>query len=339
MSELLKVENLHVNFHTYAGEVKAVRGVSFSLEKGEVLAIVGESGCGKTVTSKAIMRLLDRTSGEIEKESVIELFGKNMVTMPKRELNKIRGKDISMIFQDSMTSLNPTMTIGKQITENILVHEKVGKQEAKRRALELLKLVEIPNAEERLNNYPHQMSGGMRQRAMIAVALACNPKVLIADEPTTALDVTIQAQLMDLLKNIQKKTEMAVILVTHDLGVVANFADRVQVMYAGAVMERGSVHDIFKAPRHPYTWALLSSMPGRIQKSKSELYALRGTPPDLRRPIKGCPFAERCEYRMSICLKETPEEFPVGEGHSAACWLCHPMAPKVEPPKGTGGEG
>ena len=339
MSELLKVENLHVNFHTYAGEVKAVRGVSFSLEKGEVLAIVGESGCGKTVTSKAIMRLLDRTSGEIEKESVIELFGKNMVTMPKRELNKIRGKDISMIFQDSMTSLNPTMTIGKQIMENILVHEKVGKQEAKRRALELLKLVEIPNAEERLNNYPHQMSGGMRQRAMIAVALACNPKVLIADEPTTALDVTIQAQLMDLLKNIQKKTEMAVILVTHDLGVVANFADRVQVMYAGAVMERGSVHDILKAPRHPYTWALLSSMPGRIQKSKSELYALRGTPPDLRRPIKGCPFAERCEYRMSICLKETPEEFPVGEGHSAACWLCHPMAPKVEPPKGTGGEG
>ena len=220
MSELLKVENLHVNFHTYAGEVKAVRGVSFSLEKGEVLAIVGESGCGKTVTSKAIMRLLDRTSGEIEKESVIELFGKNMVTMPKRELNKIRGKDISMIFQDSMTSLNPTMTIGKQIMENILVHEKVGKQEAKRRALELLKLVEMPNAEERLNNYPHQMSGGMRQRAMIAVALACNPKVLIADEPTTALDVTIQAQLMDLLKNIQKKTEMAVILVTHDLGVV-----------------------------------------------------------------------------------------------------------------------
>lgn len=339
MSELLKVENLHVNFHTYAGEVKAVRGVSFSLEKGEVLAIVGESGCGKTVTSKAIMRLLDRTSGEIEKESVIELFEKNMVTMPKRELNKIRGKDISMIFQDSMTSLNPTMTIGKQIMENILVHEKVGKQEAKRRALELLKLVEIPNAEERLNNYPHQMSGGMRQRAMIAVALACNPKVLIADEPTTALDVTIQAQLMDLLKNIQKKTEMAVILVTHDLGVVANFADRVQVMYAGAVMERGSVHDIFKAPRHPYTWALLSSMPGRIQKSKSELYALRGTPPDLRRPIKGCPFAERCEYRMSICLKETPEEFPVGEGHGAACWLCHPMAPKVEPPKGIGGEG
>ena len=339
MSELLKVENLHVNFHTYAGEVKAVRGVSFSLEKGEVLAIVGESGCGKTVTSKAIMRLLDRTSGEIEKESVIGLFGKNMVTMPKRELNKIRGKDISMIFQDSMTSLNPTMTIGKQIMENILVHEKVGKQEAKRRALELLKLVEIPNAEERLNNYPHQMSGGMRQRAMIAVALACNPKVLIADEPTTALDVTIQAQLMDLLKNIQKKTEMAVILVTHDLGVVANFADRVQVMYAGAVMERGSVHDIFKAPRHPYTWALLSSMPGRIQESKSELYALRGTPPDLRRPIKGCPFAERCEYHMSICLKETPEEFPVGEGHSAACWLCHPMAPKVEPPKGIGGEG
>lgn len=337
MEELLKVKDLRVSFHSYAGVVKAVRGVSFSLNRGEVLAIVGESGCGKTVTSKAVMRLLDRTSGKIESGSTIELEGKDLVKMPKKELNRLRGKEISMIFQDSMTSLNPTMTVGKQIMENILTHEKVGKREARRRAKELLELVEIPDPEGRLDNYPHQMSGGMRQRAMIAIALACGPKILIADEPTTALDVTIQAQLLDLLRDIQKKNEMSVILVTHDLGIVANFADRVQVMYAGVIVERGSVRDIFKNPRHPYTWALLSSVPSRAQQSKSELYALQGTPPDLRRPLESCPFAERCEYCMAICRRQCPEEFPAGEGHTAACWLCHPMAPAVVPPDGIGG--
>ncbi len=337
MEELLSVQNLRVSFHTYAGVVHAVRGVSFSMHEGEVLAIVGESGCGKTVTSKAVMRLLDRTSAKIDPASSIALDGRDMVRLSKRELNRLRGKEISMIFQDSMTSLNPTMTVGRQIMENILTHEKVTKQEARRRARELLELVEIPDPGARLENYPHQMSGGMRQRVMIAIALACKPKILIADEPTTALDVTIQAQLLDLLKQIQKKTGMSVLLVTHDLGIVANFAQRVQVMYAGVIVERGSVRDIFKAPRHPYTWALLSSVPGRALESKSELYALRGTPPDLRLPLEGCPFADRCEYCMNICRRESPAEMPVGEGHWSACWLCHEMAPAVEPPTGIGG--
>lgn len=338
MEALLNVENLRVRFDTYAGAVHAVRGVSFSLNKGEVLAIVGESGCGKTVTSKAIMHLLDRTSGVVESGSRIELMGKDMVTLSRRELNKMRGKDISMIFQDSMTSLNPTMTVGKQITENILTHEKVTKGEAWQRAKSLLELVEIPDPESRLKCYPHQLSGGMRQRVMIAIALACNPQLLIADEPTTALDVTIQAQLLDLLGRIREKTGMSVILVTHDLGVVASFAERVQVMYAGEIVEWGTVQDIFKNPKHPYTWALLSSIPGRAGESKSELYALRGTPPDLRRQIQGCPFADRCQYCMPVCRQAHPQEREIQPGHSAACWLLHEMAPKVEPPKGIGGE-
>ena len=258
--------------------------------------------------------------------------------MPRRKLNTLRGKDISMIFQDSMTSLNPTMTVGKQIMENLLTHTSMTKGEARKRAKELLELVEIPDPEERLDCYPHQLSGGMRQRVMIAIALACGPKLLIADEPTTALDVTIQAQLLDLLGRIREQSGMSVILVTHDLGVVASFAQRVQVMYAGQIVERGTVEDIFKRPRHPYTWALLSSIPGRALSSKSELYALRGTPPDLRLPLNGCPFADRCEYCMGICKKQCPQETQLEEGHSAVCWLCHPLAPKVQPPEGIGGK-
>ena len=318
MSELLKVENLHVTFHTYAGEVKAVRGVSFSLDKGEVLAIVGESGCGKTVTSKAIMRLLDRTSGEIDKESVIELFGKNMVTLPKRELNKIRGKEISMIFQDSMTSLNPTMTIGKQIMENILVHEKVGKREAKKRALELLKLVEIPNAEERLNNYPHQMSGGMRQRAMIAVALACNPKVLIADEPTTALDVTIQAQVLEIIRSLIRENEMSMILITHDLGVVAETCDQVAIMYAGEVVEYGSVWDVYTNPKHPYTRGLFDSIP-KMDVDDERLSPIPGLAPNSTALPSGCYFHPRCKYCQERCREQSPAM--KGDTHQYKCWL------------------
>ena len=331
MNPLLKVENLHVHFDSYAGAVHAVRGVSFTVEKGEVLAIVGESGCGKTVTAKAAMRLLDPASR-------IELEGQDKLHMPRRKLNTLRGKDISMIFQDSMTSLNPTMTVGKQIMENLLTHTSMTKGEARKRAKELLELVEIPDPEERLDCYPHQLSGGMRQRVMIAIALACGPKLLIADEPTTALDVTIQAQLLDLLGRIREQSGMSVILVTHDLGVVASFAQRVQVMYAGQIVERGTVEDIFKRPRHPYTWALLSSIPGRALSSKSELYALRGTPQDLWLPLNGCPFADRCEYCMGICKKQCPQETQLEEGHSAVCWLCHPLAPKVQPPEGIGGK-
>lgn len=329
MEELLKVENLRVSFHTYAGAVKAVRGVSFSLSEGETLAMVGESGCGKTVTAKSIMRLTKRSGGIVEEGSSIRYRGKELSNLKTRELNQIRGNEISMIFQDSMTSLNPTMTIGKQIVENIRTHKKCTVKEVMGKAEELLTMVEIPDAAKRLKQYPHQLSGGMRQRAMIAIALACGPRILIADEPTTALDVTIQAQLLDLLRDLKDRLNMSMILVTHDLGIVADCADRVQVMYAGAVMERGTVEDIFLKPRHPYTWALLKSIPSHAMESKSQLYSLQGAPPDLMLPLNQCPFAARCDYCMPVCRKCAPEEWDLGGGHRAACWLNHQLAPEV----------
>ncbi|WP_346915573.1 ABC transporter ATP-binding protein [Clostridium sp.] len=334
MERILDVENLQVSFHTYAGEVKAVRGVDFHLDKGETLAIVGESGCGKTVTSKAIMRLLpEPMPAEIKKDSKIIFDGKNILDMNEKELRKLRGSDISMIFQDPMTSLNPTMTVGKQIAESLIIHRGMNKAEAMKEAIKMLDLVNIPNADKRAHQYPHEFSGGMRQRAMIAIALACNPKILIADEPTTALDVTIQAQIMDLIGDLQKKLGTAVILITHDLGVVADTADRIQVMYAGQVIERGTVEEIFANPQHPYTWALLQSVPRLDTKNKDTLYALNGTPPDLVKPPIGCPFAARCEYCMQICLEEMPEVTNVKNDHQVLCWLKHPMAPKVEVPE------
>ncbi|GAA0775728.1 ABC transporter ATP-binding protein [Clostridium subterminale] len=334
MERILDVENLQVSFHTYAGEVKAVRGVDFHLDKGETLAIVGESGCGKTVTSKAIMRLLpEPMPAEIKKDSKIIFDGKNILDMNEKELRKLRGSDISMIFQDPMTSLNPTMTVGKQIAESLIIHRGMNKAEAMKEAIKMLDLVNIPNADKRAHQYPHEFSGGMRQRAMIAIALACNPKILIADEPTTALDVTIQAQIMDLIGDLQKKLGTAVMLITHDLGVVADTADRIQVMYAGQVIERGTVEEIFANPQHPYTWALLQSVPRLDTKNKDTLYALNGTPPDLVKPPIGCPFAARCEYCMQICLEEMPEATNVENDHQVLCWLKHPMAPKVEIPE------
>ncbi|WP_346848583.1 MULTISPECIES: ABC transporter ATP-binding protein [unclassified Clostridium] len=334
MERILDIENLQVSFHTYAGEVKAVRGVDFHLDKGETLAIVGESGCGKTVTSKAIMRLLpEPMPAEIKKDSKIIFEGKNILDMNEKELRKLRGSDISMIFQDPMTSLNPTMTVGKQIAESLIIHRGMNKAEAMKEAIKMLDLVNIPNADKRAHQYPHEFSGGMRQRAMIAIALACNPKILIADEPTTALDVTIQAQIMDLIGDLQKKLGTAVILITHDLGVVADTADRIQVMYAGQVIERGTVEEIFANPQHPYTWALLQSVPRLETKNKDTLYALNGTPPDLVKPPVGCPFAARCEYCMQICLEEMPEVTNVENDHQVLCWLKHPMAPKVEVPE------
>lgn len=334
MERILDIENLQVSFHTYAGEVKAVRGVDFHLDKGETLAIVGESGCGKTVTSKAIMRLLpEPMPAEIKKDSKIIFEGKNILDMNENELRKLRGSDISMIFQDPMTSLNPTMTVGKQIAESLIIHRGMNKAEAMKEAIKMLDLVNIPNADKRAHQYPHEFSGGMRQRAMIAIALACNPKILIADEPTTALDVTIQAQIMDLIGDLQKKLGTAVILITHDLGVVADTADRIQVMYAGQVIERGTVEEIFANPQHPYTWALLQSVPRLETKNKDTLYALNGTPPDLVKPPVGCPFAARCEYCMQICLEEMPEVTNVENDHQVLCWLKHPMAPKVEVPE------
>jgi len=330
MDKILEVKDLNISFHTYAGEVKAVRGVSFDLNKGESLALVGESGCGKTVTAKSIVRLLKEPPAEIKEGSKIIFNGKeDVVKMSKKRLRSFRGEDVSMIFQDPMTSLNPTMTIGQQIMEALMIHKGMQKNEAKKETIKLLETVNIPNAEERINHYPHQLSGGMRQRVMIAMALSCNPKILIADEPTTALDVTIQAQIMDLLGELKNKFNTAIILITHDLGFVANFADKIQVMYAGEIVERGNREEIFYKSMHPYTWALLNSVPRLDTENKEQLYALRGTPPDLILPLKGCAFSSRCEYAMEICLERKPVETRLSNTHSLSCWLQHPDAPKV----------
>ena len=332
MEPILEVKNLRVSFHTYAGEVHAVRGVNFHLNKNETLAIVGESGCGKSVTAMSIMRLIQIPPGEILKGSEILYKGKNLVTASEKELRQIRGSEISLIFQNSMTSLNPTMKIGYQIAENLILHKGISKSEAFEEAIKMLQLVNIPNAEKRANQYPHEFSGGMGQRVMIAIALSCNPTILIADEPTTALDVTIQADIMELIKDLQKKLGTAVILITHDLGVVAGTADRVQVMYSGVILERGTVDEIFYNAWQPYTWALLQSVPRIETEHKNELYSIKGTPPDLLNPPKGCPFASRCPYVMAICKDIFPEATKISETQEVHCWLQHPDSPKVERP-------
>jgi len=332
MDNILEVKDLNISFHTYAGEVKAVRGISFDLRKGETLAIVGESGCGKTVTAKAILRLLKAPLAEIKKESQILFDGENVLEMNKKRLNSFRGEDVSMIFQDPMTSLNPTMNIGNQIMESLKIHSKMKQKEAEAEAIRLLELVNIPNAKERIKSYPYELSGGMRQRVMIAIALSCNPKILIADEPTTALDVTIQAQIIDLLSELKNKFNTSIILVTHDLGVVANFADRIQVMYAGNIVETGTTKEIFYKSQHPYSWALLNSVPKIDVKSKEELYSLGGTPPDLILELEGCPFASRCEYAMEVCKETKPKENFLSDTHRVSCWLQHPDAPIVNRP-------
>ncbi|GGD88110.1 ABC transporter ATP-binding protein [Paenibacillus nasutitermitis] len=334
---LLKVNDLQVSFKMFAGEVQAVRGISFTLNKGEVLAIVGESGSGKSVTAQTIMRLTPSPPSYIKAGSIL-FDGKTEVTkLTEKQMQKVRGEEMGMIFQDPMTSLNPTMTIGKQIAEGLRKHQGLGKSEALERAVELLKLVGMSNPEERIGQYPHELSGGMRQRVMIAISLACNPRLLIADEPTTALDVTIQAQIMDLLRDIQQKTGTAIILITHDLGVVAEMAQRVLVMYAGKVVEQGELNDIFYHSRHPYTWGLLSSTPRLDSDRSGELYSIPGTPPDLYAPPKGCAFAARCPHAMKICRERDPEHFSISDTHSSACWLNHPDAPKVTPPMAAGG--
>lgn len=330
MEKILEVKDLRVSFNTYAGEVKAVRGISFDLAKGETLAFVGESGCGKSVTAKSIMRLLQPPFVDIKETSSVLFNGEEVLKMDKKRLRAYRGNDVSMIFQDPMTSLNPTMTCGKQIMESLILHKGLSKAEAREEAIKTLKLVKIPDAEKRMNEYPHQLSGGMRQRIMIAIALSCSPSVLIADEPTTALDVTIQAQIIDLLRELRDELDTAIILVTHDLGVVANFADRIQVMYAGQILERGTVTEIFYEAKHPYTWALLSSVPKLAKYNKQELYTLKGTPPDLILPLEHCPFAARCEFCMPICKERMPEETVLSDTHKVSCWLQHPDAPKVK---------
>lgn len=330
MERLLEVEDLAISFRTRGGEVQAIRGVSFHVDKGETLAIVGESGSGKSVTSQAIMKLVPTPQG-IYKRGQIRFQGTELIAKSEKEMQAIRGKEIGMIFQDPMTSLNPMMKVGRQITEVLLKHEKMSKQAANARGIELLKLVGIPSAERRFQQYPHEFSGGMRQRVVIAMALAANPKLLIADEPTTALDVTIQAQILDLMKDLQKKIGMSIIFITHDLGVVARMADRVAVMYAGQIVERGTVSEIFYDPRHPYTWGLLASMPSLDSKGEM-LTAIPGTPPDLIKPPVGDAFALRSAYAMEVDFKQEPPVYQLSDTHFVKSWLMHPMAPAVEPP-------
>mgnify|MGYP000316912259 FL=1 len=330
MSEtILSIENLRIHFETFAGEVQAIRGVNLKLQKGETLALVGESGSGKSVTAKSIMKLLSNNA--VVKEGTITFKGENILEKSERDMQSIRGKEIAMVFQDPMTSLDPTMKIGKQITEVIIKHEKASKEEADKRAEELLELVGIPNAKERMKQYPHQFSGGQRQRIVIAIALACNPDVLIADEPTTALDVTIQAQILELLKELQQQFQMAIIFITHDLGVVANVADRVAVMYAGKVVEVGTVDEVFYNPQHPYTWGLLRSMP--TLHEGDTLYAIPGSPPDLLDPPVGDAFALRSDVALEIDRVKEPPMFEVSPTHFAATWLLDPRAPKVPVPE------
>lgn len=328
MNEVLQVKNLHVSFDTYAGEVKAVRGVNFNLHEGEVLAIVGESGCGKSVTAQTIMKLNPMPPARIVSGDIL-LGEHDIVKATEKDMMKIRGNEVSMIFQDPMTCLNPTMQVGKQLTEAIQNHQNLTKEEAHKEAIRLLELVNIPNANQRAKQYPHEFSGGMRQRVMIAMALSCSPKLLIADEPTTALDVTIQAQIMDLLQEIKEKTNTAIILITHDLGVVASMADRVAVMYAGKVVETGTAEDIFYRASHPYTKALLKSLPTTDMARSERLVSIPGTPPDLLNPPVGCGFASRCSNCMKICQTALPQEFVVGENHISACWLHHEDCPST----------
>ena len=329
---LLEVKDLRVSFKTYAGLVQAVRGVNFTLNKGETLAIVGESGSGKSVTANALMRLIPEPPGQYDAGEVL-LNGDNILDKTEDEMTGIRGNDIAMIFQDPMTALNPTIRVGNQIVEAIRIHDKnISREAAEKRAIELLDEVGIPMPEKRFKQYPHEFSGGMRQRVVIAIALAAEPKLLIADEPTTALDVTIQAQIIELMKEIQKKNENSIIFITHDLGVVANIADKVAVMYAGQIVEYGDVNEIFYNPKHPYTWGLLGSMPDLESNDQDELYTIPGAPPNLINPPKGDAFAARNRYAMAIDYVKEPPMYKVKENHYAKTWLLHPDSPKVEVP-------
>ena len=321
MKHLLEVRDLKVSYHSYAGEVQSVRGVNFYVDAGESVAIVGESGCGKSVTARSIMGLIQTPPGEIKAGSEILFEGRNLLEMSKKEWESYRGSGCSIVFQDALAALNPTLTIGRQIAEKIMIHGGGGKQAAYEEAGRLLGLVGIPNPERRLRQYPHEFSGGMRQRAMIAIALACSPKLLIADEPTTALDVTIQADILDLLKKLQKETGMALILITHDLGIVASVSKRIVVMYAGTIVETGSSRDIFYRPKHPYTSALLRAVPRLDIDEEQELESIEGSTPNMLAPPAGCAFASRCRHCMNICRRLTPPLFEFEENHTASCWL------------------
>lgn len=329
MKTLLEVKDLMIDFKTYGGIVQAVRGVSFTVQQGQTVGIVGESGCGKSVTAKAIMKLLTVPPAHY-KNGAILFKEKNLLSATEQELEKIRGNEISMIFQDPMTSLNPTMKVGHQIMEILMKHHRMPKIIAYDKALQALREVGIPQPEKRMKQYPYEFSGGMRQRVMIAMALVCRPQLIIADEPTTALDVTIQAQILELMKDIQEQYQTSVILITHDLGVVAEMCDVVVVMYAGKIVETGKVQDIFKKPQHPYTKGLLKSIPRFDMDRDKALSPIIGSPPDLFAPPEGCSFYSRCEYAMKVCKQHDPELEEVGNDQSSACWLNHPMAKKMK---------
>ena len=336
--KILEVKNLSVSFNTYAGEVKALRDISFSVDRGETLAIVGESGSGKSVTVQTIMRLIPMPPGEIKGGEIL-FDGEDIVQVSDERMRQLRGGKIGMIFQDPMTSLNPSIKVGKQIMEGILIHKKIRKKEAKKQAIEILRKVGIPKPEERFKQYPHEFSGGMRQRAVIAIALSCEPDLLICDEPTTALDVTIQAQILELINELKRELNIAVILITHDLGVVAETADRVVVMYAGEKREEAPVEELFKNPKHPYTWGLLKSLPRLDMSSSEKLSSIPGTPPDLLKPPAGDPFAPRSEYAMKIDYEKKPPMIDLGNGHFVKSWLYVEGAPKVKSPFDKGNEG
>jgi oligopeptide transport system ATP-binding protein len=369
MSKILEVKNLETSFFTHLGEVKAVRNISYSLEKGGILGIVGESGSGKSVSTLSIMRLIE-TPGKIKNGQIL-FDGVDLAQLSEEEMQDYRGSEISMIFQDPMTSLNPVFTIQNQMVEvirrHVLISEKqaleeaneiqdqgkrekalqaikdgkrrpISKEAATERAIEYLRLVGIPEPETRIKQYPHQFSGGMRQRALIAMALSCEPKLVIADEPTTALDVTIQAQILDLLKKIQKELETTIIFITHDLGVIAELCENVIVMYGGMIMEKGSINDIFYNPQHPYTKGLHQSIPKDVVGRKERLVPIEGSPPDLMNPPTGCPFSPRCKHAMEICLEEPAPLFKISETQSSACWLQHEDAPETKGFTKTGGE-
>ena len=319
MTPVLDVKNLVTRFYTQSGVVDAVNGISFSIMEGEIVAVVGESGCGKSVTMRSVMRIIPEPPGKIEAGEVI-FDDQDLLKIDEDDMRKIRGKKIAMIFQDPMTSLNPVLTVGLQIAETLQEHMGMNKKEARDRSLELLELVGIPNAEQRLDEYPYQFSGGMRQRAMIAMALSCDPELLIADEPTTALDVTIQAQITDLVDELQQRLGMAVIWITHDLGVVARIAQRVMVMYAGYAVEKALVKDLYAQPRHPYTMGLLASLPRLDATRNSELTVIPGQPPNQLALPQGCPFAERCTYATDQCLEQNPVLEEIAANHWVACW-------------------
>jgi oligopeptide transport system ATP-binding protein len=320
MAALLEVKDLKTQFHTREGLVYAVNGISYEMEEGETLGIVGESGCGKSVGVLSLLRLIPEPPGKIADGQAL-FQGKDLLKMSPEEIRHVRGAQIAMVFQDPMTSLNPVLTIGRQLTEALELHMGMNKQQARDRAAELLSMVGIPQAGDRLNDYPHQFSGGMRQRVMIAMALSCTPQLLIADEPTTALDVTIQAQIVDLVKRLRDELGMAIIWITHDLGIVAGLAKRVIVMYAGFIIEEAQVKDLYSDPRHPYTLGLLGSLPRVDETQHRRLISIEGLPPDLLGLPQGCPFAARCVYRIDRCEKENPPLEPVSPGHWKACWV------------------